>query len=201
MATMQAPKRLASLSQGRVALLDDTRDISVGALEPLMTTLRKHTNHDMFCKGIGVDIRHIACTQDEEKGHTPQRDILEMLLCAIDKLLRGSGTLVDLRNGTSRLYDDTHLHPRRAIRGMRTYLVNEYTHIDLGYYGRTKPRARIRVPMHRLMCWLRWGNPSKDSKATVCHDPHCPRRDCVSLVCLRWGDDADNARDRAKECS
>ena len=192
-ATRQAMKRLASLSQGRVALLDDTRDVNVSVLEPLMAIFSKHNNNGMCVMGIGQSIRRIACTKDAK---TPQRDILEVLLCAIDRLLDGNGSPEDLKNGASRLYDDTHLQPMHAESGLKTLYMSGYPYMDIGSYGKAGARAHIRVAMHRVMCWLRWHNPSKDSKASVCHDPHCPRRDCVSLGCLRWGDDADNGRDR-----
>ena len=193
---MQAPKRLASLCQGRVALLDHNVDVDVGDIKDLVALLVRHRNNHIDCRGIGEEIRRTAHTQLGVQGTTPHKDILEALLCIVDVLVGGNGSVEALRNGTSRLYAEGHLHPRVARRGIRTYLVKGYMHIDLGLYGLA--RRRIRVPMHRIMCWLRWGNPS-DSSAVVCHDIACPRRDCVGLACLRWDTVAANARDRVRK--
>lgn len=190
-------KRLATFSQGRVALLEDSANVDVSDINAMVQTFRKHKLDNMRVHGIvGQTIANIACGIDPQKVEgTPHKDILEMLLCTIDRLVRGSGSYEDLKNGTSRLYDEAHMEPRRGIRGVRTCMLNGYTYLELASYGWPRRHGRVRVAMHRLMCWLRWGNHSRD-KFIVCHDPQCPRRECVSLACLRWGSNAINAHDR-----
>ena len=190
---MQASRPLACLCQGRVALLDDNIDVDVADIKALVALLVKHKNNHIDCQGIGEVIKDTAHTEVGVLGSTPHKDILEALLCVIDLLVGGNGSVVRLREGTSALYAESHLRPKGARKGVKTFLVKGYAHIDLGQYGLA--RRRIRMPMHRIMCWLRWGNPS-DGKAIVCHRIECVRRDCVGLACLRWGTPADNARDR-----
>ena len=187
---------LARLCQGRVALLDQNRDVDVGDIKALVALLVNNRNNHIDCQGVGEEIRRTAHTQVGLEGTTPHKDILEALLCIIDLLVGGNGSLLDLRDGTSRLYAETHLHPKGARKGIKTYVVKGYTHVDLGQYGLA--RRRIRVPMHRLMCWLRWGKPS-DGTAFACHDVGCLRRACVGLGCLRWASPAANARDRVRK--
>ena len=197
MATMHATKRPAAFSQGRVALLEDGANVDVGDINALVRTFREHKNENMTAYGIvGETIADIAYAIDPKKSvGTPHKNITEMLLCTIDKLGRGTGSYQELKDVTSRLYDDTHLEPRRGIRGVRTCMLNGYTYIELASYGWPQRHARVRIAMHRLMCWLRWGNPSSE-ESIVCHDPRCSRRECVGLACLRWGTNAINAHDR-----
>ena len=176
-------------------LLDESEDVDERDIKALVTTLRAKNDNNLVCHDMGEEIRDVACREDERKSETPIRDIVEILLCIIDRLVGGSGTVDDLRNGTSRLYADTHLVPTLATKGIITYHLGGYTYIEVGRYGYRQSHACVRVAMHRLMCWLRWGTPS-NPKSIVCHDPRCPRSTCVSLACLRWGDNARNARDR-----
>ena len=147
---MQAPKRLASLCQGGVALLDHNVDVDVGDIKDLVALLVRHRNNHIDCQGIGEEIRRTAHTQLGVQGTTPHKDILEALLCIVDLLVGGNGSVEALRNGTSRLYAEGHLHPRAARSGIRTYLVEGYMRMDLGQYGLA--RRRISVSMHRIMC-------------------------------------------------
>ena len=147
---------------------------------------------------MGKRIEFVARTQVGVQGATPLKDIIEGLLCVIDILVGGNGSDVDLRDGTSQLYAERHLYPMGATKGIKTFLVNGYIYLDLGQYGSSQ--RRIRVPMHRIMCGLRWGNPSF-VKACACHDIECVRRDCVGLGCLRWATAAANARDRVRKAA
>lgn len=197
MGTIQEPKRLGLLSSGRVLLLDESVDVDVGEINELVRKLVASNYVDLMCYGMGEECRHVACRQDDGKSKAPKRDILEMLLCVIDKLVGGNGLPLDLKNGTCILYDDTHLIPRHATRGTTTHLLNDYIYIEVRRYGRRKSWAYLRVSMHRQMCWLRWGNASTP-ESIVCHDPQCARRACVALGCLRWDDNATIARDRVR---
>ena len=193
MATMQVPKPLALRCQGRVALLDRASEVHFRDI----SALRAKLGLPMDCTSIGSVMRSIACTPStSEAPFTPMKDMMEYLLCVIDLSIGGDGEYQSLLDGTSKLYDEGHLWPTKGINGVPIYMLDErYAQFYMGTYA----RGPIRVSMHRLMCWLRWGNPP-EANSIVCHDIGCPRRTpaCVSLGCLRWGDRAANARDRVE---
>ncbi len=94
----------------------------------------------------------------------------------------------------SRRYEERHLHILRHPSWVSITRIEGYEYLALGrYVDGNGTRKCLRVPLHHLTCYLRWGGASS---AMVCHDVPCPHRHCLSPGCLRWGDDHENVQDR-----
>ena len=112
----------------------------------------------------------------------------------IDKLGGGDGDVSRLLDGTARLYDEGHFHILRHPSWVKTIRSLGYEYLALGQYDHEDGgRVSLRVPLHHLTCYLRWGGPGG---RMVCHDVGCPHRHCLSPACLRWGDLHENVQDR-----
>lgn len=78
---------------------------------------------------------------------------------------------------------------------------NTYKSLIVGHMrGGDGVRAPIKIGMHVVMCWLRWGDaPNGLQSPVVLHDPlTCRHSWCLGLQCLSWGDAMDNVRDRER---
>ena len=185
-------KPLASLCGGRPNLQSQRDDVQLGALTHVVEVIRneRHNNFRIQHNTVSRHVERIALTYEEE----PYRDLLQYLLCVIDKLGGGDGDLSQLLDGTARLYDERHFHILRHPSWVRTIRRLGYEYLALGQYDHEDGgRVSLRVPLHHLTCYLRWGGAAT---AMVCHDVGCPHRHCVSPGCLRWGDLHENVQDR-----
>jgi len=123
----------------------------------------------------------------------PYRDLLQYLLCVLDKLGAGDGDVSRLLDGTA---DEGHFHILRHPSWVKTIRSLGYEYLALGQYDhKDGGRVSLRVPLHHLTCYLRWGGPGG---RMVCHDVGCPHRHCLSPACVRWGDPHENARPSGK---
>jgi len=117
-------KPLASLCGGRANLQSQEYDVELGALDHVVKVIKRQASNNFKIQHNTVS-RHVvemASTYEDE----PKRDILQYLLCVIDKLGGGDGDVSRLLDGTARLYDEGHLfvlrHPSwvKITRAMST---------------------------------------------------------------------------------
>jgi hypothetical protein len=57
-----------------------------------------------------------------------------------------------------------------------------YTNIHL---GKSAPNTPLRIRAHSLMCWLRWGPPTREDERHACHT--CEDPTCINPWHLKWG--------------
>ena len=185
-------KALASLCGGRPHLQSQRNDVQLGALVHVVEVIKDQNSNNLRIQHNTVSrrVEEVALRNRQE----PYRVLLQYLLCVIDKLGGGDGDVSRLLDGTARLYDEGHLHILRHPSWVSITRIEGYEYLALGrYVDENGTRKCLRVPLHHLTCYLRWGGASS---AMVCHDVPCPHRHCLSPGCLRWGDDHENVQDR-----
>ena len=185
-------KPLASLCGGRPNLQSQRVDVKLGALDHVVKVMKDEATNNFRIQHNTVSrhVETIALTYEKE----PYRDLLQYLLCVIDKLGGGDGDVSRLLDGTARLYDEGHFHILRHPSWVGITRIEGYEYLALGrYVDGNGTRKCLRVPLHHLTCYLRWGGAAT---AMVCHDVGCPHRHCLSPGCLRWENDHANVQDR-----
>jgi len=182
-------KPLASLCGGRPNLQFQRYDVQLGALEHVVEMIKDHArnNFKIKQKRVAANVVEMALTYKDE----PVRDILQYLLCVIDKLAGGDGQRSHLLDGTARLYDEGHLHISRHPSWVKINRNTGYEYLALGRYENEDGiRMRLCVPLHHLICYLRWAGCGSEGTPIVRHDPGCPHKHCLSPGCVWWGVDS-----------
>ena len=130
----------------------------------------------------------------------PIREILINLLMVIDRLVGGDGLQARSFEGTSTLYNSSHLYVRNIdLDASVSHDASGYHSLVVGHIvNDAGNRVPVKIGMHVLMCWLRRGDaPHGLQSPVVLHDPlHCKRSGCLGLECLTWGDRLDIVRNR-----
>ena len=188
-------KPLATLCGGRANLQCQDQDLSFDTLKHLIKVIKnmKSNRFERELNECASLVEHVALYNTSE----PMRDLLTYFLVIIDKLAGGDGCYNKLLDGTSSIYDEGHLIINRHPSWVTIVRSKGYEYLALGHYMSSDgTRMKLWVPLHHMICYLRWGGAGLQGTHVVCHDFACPHRHCLSPGCLRWGDPCDNAQDR-----
>ena len=188
-------KPLATLCGGRANLQCQHQDLFLDTLKHSIEVIKnmKSNGFERELNDVASLVEHVALYNSSE----PRRDLLTYLLVIIDKLAGGDGCYNKLLDGTSSIYDEGHLIINRQPTWVTIVRSKGYEYLALGHYMSSDgTRMDLRVPLHHMICYLRWGGAGLQGTHVVCHDVACPHRHCLSPGCLRWGDPCNNARDR-----
>ena len=195
-----APKHLATLSYGRVQLqASQGEDIAFGHIARLVAKVNspRYSVGSPGRKILANNIRDKVC-----KERHPIREVLIYLLTLIDKYVGGPCRVADILDGTSTLYDGAHTYVRDMdLDATISRHGTGYRHFVVGHFRNERgKREPVKIGMHVVMCWLRWGDAPNDMKAPVVrHDwMQFNRSGCLGLACLKWGEQADNVCDKKK---
>jgi len=138
-------KPLASLCGGRPNLQSQRYDVKLGALVHVVEVIKDQNSNNFRIQHNTVS-RHVEEVALRSKQE-PYRDLLQYLLCVIDKLGGGDGQLSQLLDGTARLYDEGHLHILRHPSWVKINRSSGYEYLALGRYENEDGiRMRLCVP-------------------------------------------------------
>ena len=171
-------------------------DVTLGALTTLVQVLR-HPIQSKLKLQYNIATRSVDKIATTGYSHEPCRDLLTYFLVLIDKLAGGDGRYDRLLDGTSSLYDERHLSIPKTSPWVSIVKNEGYVYFAFGHYvNKDGEHTKLRVPLHHLTCYLRWGGAGTSGTHIALHDVACPHRHCLSPGCLRWGDPFENVQDR-----